>query len=129
MAFTQQPGRNGWYEDQLLTRAAPTTSTADGVPLEGLEGLTLVVQADSGATLSGGGTLDAYLYDGYLALWFRCPELDVTSISSAVRQASYNFIVAASKPSERVMWKCTSVTTSAGTTARVYILGGTAKGA
>ncbi len=128
MAFTQQPGRNGWYEDQLLTRAAPTTSTADGVPLDTLDALTLIVQADSGATLSGGGTLDAYVYDSYPAIWVRCPELDVTSISSAVRQASYNFLVAGSKPGSRVMWKCTSVTASAGTTARVYILGGREKG-
>lgn len=123
MAFTQQSGRNAFYEDQDLTRAAPTTSTADGVSLLGLDAITVVVEANASQTLSGGGTLRGYLYDDYLGAWFRCAELDVTSITpSSVRRAAFNFVVSGARATSRVMWAADSVTVSSGTQVRVYLL-------
>lgn len=129
MAFTQQPGRNAYYEDQTLTRAAPTTSATDGVAVKDLDAFTVVVQADSGQTLSGAGTIDMYMYDDYLALWVRVPELDTTIATSGVRQVAYNFVISGSKSLTRILPKCTGVTVSSGTTARIYVLGGRARGA
>lgn len=129
MAFTQASAANAWYEDQLLTRAVPTTSTSDGVPMKDMDAITVVLEADSGATISGGGSLVCYLYDPTVAAWFRSAENDVTSITpSAVRRASFNFVVSGARSATRVMWACSSVTTSAGTTARLFIIGARERG-
>lgn len=122
MAYTQQPGRDAYVETQILTRAAPTTSTADGVPLTGLVTLTVVVQADSGTTITG-GTMRGYMYDEYVASWFRCAELDFTP-GTGVRRSSANFVVEGNRSTSRVLWATDTVTVGAGTTVEVYILGG-----
>lgn len=125
MAFTQQSGKFAFYEDQNLSRAAPTTSTADGVPVpETLDALTVVVEANASQTLSGGGTLQAYLYDEFVVSWIRCPELDVTTIPSGVPRAAFNFVISGTRSGLRVMWAAASVTVSSGTTVRLFILGG-----
>lgn len=124
MAFTQQSGRTAWYEDQALTRAAPTT-TADGVPLSPeLDTLTLVVEADSGETISGGGAMRGYLYDDFVTAWVRCAELDWSTITAGARRVSINFVALGSRKGARVMWAADAVTVSGGTTVRVYILAG-----
>lgn len=125
MAFTQQSGRNAWYEDQILTRAAPTTSTADGVALPaGLDSLTVVVEAPSGQTIDG-GSIRGYASDELVAAWFRVAELDKTISPTGVRRAAFNFVISGLRPGMRFMWASDSITLSgAGTTVRVYILGG-----
>jgi hypothetical protein len=123
VAYTQVSAQNAWYEDQSLTGTPPTTSATDGVSLSGLKALSVVVEAEATRTLSGGGTLQAYMYDSSVAAWYRVPELDCTVSSSGVRRAAYNFVIEATRSSARIAFVPDSVTVSAGTTVRVHILG------
>lgn len=122
MAWTQTSAGNAWVESQALTRAAPTAST-DGVPLDGLSSLTVVVEANSAQTLTG-GALAAYLWDDAVAGWTRCAELDWTVTPTAVRRASVNFTLPGVRRGARILFATVAVTVSGGTTANVYILGG-----
>lgn len=72
-----------WSEAQALTRAAPTTSclasvSPEGIDWRGVRGFYLILEADSGQTLSGAGSLRAWHYDFTFAAWVRVPELDLT---------------------------------------------------
>ncbi len=54
--------RELWGTSSPVTGSAPTSAT-DGQPLDGLGAITVTVSSDLGTTLSGAGTLAAYLYD------------------------------------------------------------------
>lgn len=78
-------------------KAVATTATesapADGLtPAEGLgailsdaKGYYVCVEADSGQTLSGAGSLLAYLWNPLTGVWARTPDLDFTVTASATR--------------------------------------------
>lgn len=126
MAFTRQPGRDAYYEDQALSASAPSADT-DGMPLDGLDAFTVVVEANSTKTLSG-GSIVFYMYDDLTAAWFRCTELDWTIAPTSVRRSAVNYTVAGTRRGTRVCPVTSSVTVSGGTTVRVYFLGGRARG-
>lgn len=54
------------------------SAASDGVSLQAATGLRLRLCADSGQTLSGAGTLSAYVRDETDGLWTRVPALDKT---------------------------------------------------
>lgn len=122
MAWVQSSAQNAWYEDQALTRTAPSTST-DGVPLDDLSGVTIAIEANSGQTLSGSGTIRCYLYDTLVGAWFRVPECDLSVSTSGVRRLGFATLAAAGRTGARVDFVTDTVTVSSGTTARVYVLG------
>lgn len=62
--------------------SAPSAAS-DGVALQAATGLRLRLCADSGQTLSGAGTLSAYVRDETDGLWTRVPALDKTVPASA----------------------------------------------
>lgn len=64
-------------EPQALTRAAPTTAT-EGVSLLQVRGFRVAICAAVGQTLSGAGTLQAWVYQAKAQVWMRNPSLDLT---------------------------------------------------
>jgi hypothetical protein len=114
-----------WYEDQALTRTAPSAAT-DGIPLHDLQGVMVVVEANSAQTLSGAGSLRAYVYDPIVAAWFRVPALDLSVNSASIRRMGFESEqIAGLRRATRLDYATDSVTVSGGTTVRVYVLGGT----
>lgn len=100
------------------TGAAPTTA-ADGMALaftgKPLAAVSLTAEADASQTLSGGGTLQAYVYDPQAAAWARCPDCDVAVAVSAVRRQAFSaFDVKVGLPGARVAWIPAGVTVSSG---------------
>jgi hypothetical protein len=59
------------------TGAAPNATT-DGATLAQMRSISIRLCADSGQTLSGGGTLDVYAMDEADGLWSLVPELEIT---------------------------------------------------
>lgn len=116
-----------WSESQALSRAAPSssclaTSGAEGMDLRNVRSFRVILEAESGQTLSA-GTLLAYVYDFSLAAWVRNPDLDKTvSVTSGTqrRQAwpDQSVIVRTGC----VLYATSSVTASGGTTATVRIV-------
>jgi hypothetical protein len=89
-----------------------------------LAGFRIMVCAGASQTLSGAGTLQAYLLDEKSGLVARNPSLDMSVTSSGVRcQAFPDFVVAGSKVEGRVIFAANGVTVSAGTTVTVYYRG------
>lgn len=78
-------------ESQALTRTAPTAAcdaavSPEGMLLNTVHGLRVMLEAPSGQTLTG-GTLRAYYYDWSRAAWFRVPANDLTVTSGLAKQA------------------------------------------
>lgn len=86
-----------WSEVQSTTRAAPTVSCLDAVPegmdLRGVRGYRLMIEADTGQTLSGSGNLRAYYYDFGVGAWLRTPALDIAVTLSSTRRQGYADII------------------------------------
>lgn len=123
MAWTQESAGNAWYEDQALTRTAPS-SASDGVPLAGLKTISVSLQANSTKTLSG-GTLRCYVYDSLVGVWARCTSLDLSVSPTGVRTIAFEGAdTSGSRSGARVLWATDSVTVSGGTDVRVFLLGG-----
>ena len=53
-------------------------AATDGLLLDRATAWDVIVEADSGQTLSGAGTLRAYVYDAGAAGWARAPDFDIT---------------------------------------------------
>lgn len=53
-------------------------AATDGASLKNAGAWDVVIEADSGQTLSGAGTVQAWIYDDTVAGWCRAPEFDVT---------------------------------------------------
>lgn len=70
-----------------VSGSAPTAST-DGQPLGDLDAVTVVVDAGLGVTLSGAGTLQAYMYDGSVGVWARALDYDL-SVTATTRAQSF----------------------------------------
>lgn len=73
----------------------------------------VTVCADSGQTLSGGGTLTAYSRDGVIALWAAVPRNNI-AVTSSARRCQDIEVFDAPIPSGRATWVPTSVTVSGG---------------
>jgi hypothetical protein len=100
------------------TDDAPTLAT-EGSQLNGVRGFVVCLEADSTRTLSGAGTLLAYLYDPFGQIWCRAPDLDLYVTASAVRGQAWpgNEVVVGKG---RIAYVCSGVTVSAGGTT-IYI--------
>lgn len=73
-----------WSESQALTRAAPTTSSTDGIALKNVTSWRLVVCAASGQALTGGDvTIWVQTQDG---LWADTPRLTALLVVTSTSQ-------------------------------------------
>jgi hypothetical protein len=95
--------------------AAPTT-VADGINLEGLYGVNVIVEASG--TMTAGGTLQCYVWNPQSTTWVRNPDLDLT-VAALQRQAFAGIFVAAARG--RATWVPNGVGSLATT---VYMVGG-----
>lgn len=103
-----------WGTSSPITGSAPTDA-ADGQPLNGLAAITLVISAASGKTLSGAGTMQAYLYDNTLARWVRLPSADFTVDSTGVQDEAFAPVtVETPRPNGRILWVPVGVTFNSG---------------
>lgn len=109
---------------QLLTAAAPTTA-AEGQSLQDLTALTVVVETaiPASQTLSGAGNLRCYVYDSYVAGWFRIPSLDLAVAATGVARMGFPALSVICPRASRILYVPDGVTVSAGTTVTVYQLG------
>lgn len=98
-----------------VTGSAPSGAT-DGQPLQDLNAITVVVDAGSGVTLSGAGTLDCYVYDASTAVWSRCPSGDFTlvGIPSSQRSIAFEPVDVVCPRNSRIKWVPTGVTFNTG---------------
>lgn len=120
-----------WSESQALTRAAPTLAT------EGWEvapsqrgpsvGYSVVIQAPTGQTLSGAGTVEAWVYDSTFG-WHRYGDttLDVTSLAGCTGLQTCEFTgfqIFGPYPGGRMLYAAKGVTISSGSAVTVAIKG------
>ena len=118
MATEDLPGRaRKWQELQgtasPVTKAAPTLVT-EGMSLDMVDGFRVMISSAAATTLSGAGTLNAYLWDNDIDEWVRNPDLDISVSTSGVRR----FVYADQEvkvPSGRVYYAATGITFSGGT--------------
>jgi hypothetical protein len=101
------------------TEAAPTLVT-DGCLITDLDGLTIHVEADSGQTLSGAGTLKAWLWNDNSLVWSRAPDLDKSVSTASVRAVSFlgDAVVSARG---RIAFEISGVTASSGSRTIYYL--------
>lgn len=95
-----------------VTGAAPTLAT-DGQDLSDLIALGVQVASANGTTLSGAGTLQAWVYDSAVALWARAPYLDIT-VSATTQAQAFNPSLVTLPRKSRIKWVPNGVTFSAG---------------
>lgn len=110
--------------------AAPTTSTDDGMPVNGLEAITVTLSAEATRTLSATGDLACYILDdsegGPGAVWMRFPAFDIdltTAAVSGVQHCGLHTFELAAPRRGRVLWLPVTVGISAGTNVTVYMFG------
>jgi hypothetical protein len=106
-------------------KAVCTTGTesppADGLtPAEGVGatisdamGYHVVVEADSGQTLSGAGALRAYVWNPFSGVWGRAPALDLATTTASVRGLALGNL-AIFAPRGRIAFVPNGVTLSSG---------------
>ena len=93
-----------------VTCDAPTLVT-EGVSLSGVGGVTVTVCAASGQTLSGAGTLTAYVWNEATSTWANAPDYNLTVTGTTVRCQNFApFWVADTHG--RIAWVTTVVTAS-----------------
>lgn len=105
-----------------VTCDAPSLAT-QGLKLDNMQGLVVTACAASAQTLSGAGTLTAYVYDDTFAVWSRLTDLDLTVSGTPGRCLSFAGIWVAA-PRGRVAWVPTGVTASS-VSVTVYVVGET----
>ena len=64
-------------------------ATGDGASLRSASGWDVYVEADSGQTLSGAGTLQAYWWSDVTSRWYRAPDFDITVPAGAASNRGY----------------------------------------
>jgi hypothetical protein len=95
-----------------VTCDAPTLDT-EGVQLNGVGGVVVTVCGTAtSTTLSGAGTLTAYVYNEGTSSWAPAPDYNLTVTSSAVRCQSFAPFWVADQHG-RIAWVTTTVTASA----------------
>jgi hypothetical protein len=105
-----------------VTCDAPTLAT-QGLKLDRIQGFNVTACADAAQTLSGAGTLLAYIYDETFGVWSRIPDLDLTVGTATVRCLSFAATWVAA-PRGRVAYVPSTVTASSNLVV-VYIIGET----
>jgi hypothetical protein len=114
-----------WSESQILTRAAPTLST-EGVAMNEAAAVIFVLDAGSGKTLSGAGSLDIYLYDkwdGTNFFWTKFPNRAMTVPGGCAGQRFCvidAYTIDGPRQAQRLLAATVGVTVSSGTTATVF---------
>lgn len=93
-----------------VTCDAPTTS-ANGTNLANVSAVAVTVCAASGQTLSGGGSLQAYLYDATTQVWARAPDLDLSTTVASVRCLTFPAMYVPGSAG-RIAWVTNAVTAS-----------------
>jgi hypothetical protein len=113
-----------WSESQTLTRSAPTLST-EGVAMNEAAAVVFILDAGSGKTLSGAGSLDLYLYDkwdGANFFWTKFPNraLPVPAGCSGQRFCVIDaYTIDGPRQAQRLLAAAVGVTVSSGTTVTV----------
>lgn len=109
---------------QDLTGAAPTLAT-QGQAIQDFDGISVVVEVavPASQTLSGAGTLQCYVYDTFVAAWYRVPALDLSVTATGVARMGFPGLGIVTPRNGRVLYVPTGVTVSGGTTVTVYQLG------
>lgn len=129
MAFSpskENTGKPGtiWVELQILTRNNGSLTAADGVPLDGIGAVEVMVEANATKTLTT-CPLIAYLYDPRTAVgWFRAPHLDQTMTTAGAGNRGWLGVpvnCAGSATGTRLLYATNGVTVSGGTDVNVYI--------
>lgn len=69
------------------TSAVLTASS--GTLLDGVGGFSVHVEATGANTITTGGTLQAYIYQDYEAVWSRAPDLDLTVSATGVKAVGF----------------------------------------
>lgn len=116
---------------QALTRAAPTLDT-EGMSLTSSNGypiraFLIAVCAEEGQTLSGAGSLRAWVYHPRLARWMRNAELDkAVTLTGEDCQTYSDFTPLYLGDGRRLLYAADGVTVSGGTTVTVHHDGVTA---
>ena len=64
------------------SESAPTLAT-EGLSLDGLSGVTVMLKTASNAT--AGGTLQCYVWNPEALAWYRVPDLDLTAIAATTQ--------------------------------------------
>lgn len=115
-AFAISDGNGRAYSEvQSTTRSVAALTVADGIPLAGLRAVTVTISADSGATLSGAGTVDAYYYDPEIGRYASDTALTFTVAAGASGKRDWTLgTVIVDNPRGRLMYACNGVTVSAG---------------
>lgn len=103
------------------TTAAPATTATQGMSLLQLKAFRLSICAASGQTLSGAGTMSAYVYQSGEGRWLPDPGLNQTVTATTRCQAFPDFQVGGSF--DRVQFVATGVTVSGGLTLDVLLDG------
>lgn len=100
-----------------VTGSAPSAvNGTDGQPLKDLTSISLFVSVASGVTLSGAGTLQAYIWDpSGPNRWARAPLLDRTISTSGVRDLFVDTFDVTTARNAYVKWVPSGVTFSSGT--------------
>lgn len=83
--------------------------------LQSVAGFTVTLEADSGQTLSGAGTLAAYTWQDTIAGWARLSDVDITvpaAVAGNRRYGSVSFQVQA--PRGRIAFITSGITVSGG---------------
>ncbi|HZI08670.1 MAG TPA: hypothetical protein VEZ71_31930 [Archangium sp.] len=128
-AGVQCPKRYYW-ESAPLTRTPPSAAPASGavgsgMDLAGVEGARVALCPASGQSLTGTGSLRAYLYDPAIGEWMRSPDLDLP-VSSATTTANrcrvWPDAVTAVRGNGRVLYATDAIGVSGGTSVSVYIV-------
>lgn len=108
-----------------VTGSAPTAvDGTDGQLIEDFDSITVMVQAPSGQTLSGAGTLLCYVLDPYVAVWARYPQGDLAVSTASVRTLSFEPFEVLCPRGSYAKWVPSAVTFGGGSTgAKVFQLG------
>lgn len=105
------------------TETAPTTDDTYGIECSAVRSLFLILEAVSGQTITGTGTMDCYLYDADCASWVRLPHLDYNLADipgyTAVRRVALP-AVSLTVRRGRIVWIPNTVAVSGGTTFKTY---------
>ena len=104
------------------TESAPTLATQGLKLSDAPPAIVVVVSADSGSTISSGGTplLKAYLYVDALDRWVRAPDLDLTITAAGERSQTWPAIYAPNK-NGRIAYVPSGVVTAAVQRVTIFI--------
>lgn len=102
--------------------ANPTAG--DGLVLAGLAALVVSVWPNPGNTLSGAGNLLCWVFNPYMQLWSRCPDLDLTlSTTSGLPAQTFSTILNPSRLGGFINFLSNGITVSGGTDVLIRIDG------